>query len=134
VTDEERLELTRRSYAAWSAADEDGMVALFDPECEWRLGDMAAAVGADVHRGHDGLRRFMRDLTTFFDGMHGEIDEARADGERILVRSWVAGRSEAFGDVSQRQAQIVEFRGGRILRITQTEDPPPGWDEARPLP
>jgi len=133
VTDEERLELTRRSYAAWSAADVEGTVALFDPECEWRLGDVGAALGADVYRGHDGLRQFMHDLLTFFEGMHGEIDQARAAGERILVRSWVAGRSGAFGDVSQRQAQVLEFRDGRILRITQTEDPPPGWEEARPL-
>ena len=94
---------------------------------------MGAALGAAVYRGHDGRRQFMHDLLTFFDGMHGEIDQARAAGERILVRSWVAGRSDAFGDVSQRQAQVLEFRDGRILRITQTEDPPPGWEEARPL-
>jgi ketosteroid isomerase-like protein len=134
VTDEERLELTRRSYAAWSAGDEDGVVALFHPECEWRLGDLGAALGAEGYRGHDGMRQFMRDLTTFFQGMRGEITEARAAGDRILVRSWVAGRSDAFGDISQRQAQVVEFRDGRILRISQTRDPPPGWEEARPLP
>jgi ketosteroid isomerase-like protein len=133
VTDEERLELTRRSYAAWSEGDVEGMVALFDPECEWRLGDLSAALGTDVYRGHDGLRRFMHDMRTFFHGMRGEIDEPRAEGERILVRSRVAGRSDAFGEISQRQAQILEFRDGRILCITQTGDPPPGWEKARPL-
>jgi ketosteroid isomerase-like protein len=133
VTDEERLALTKRSYAAWGAGDEEAMVALFDPECEWRLGDVGAALGTEVYRGHNGLRDFMRVLRTFFEGMHGEVDEARADGERILIRSRVAGRSETFGDVSQRQAQVLEFRGDRILSITQTADPPPGWEGARPL-
>ena len=77
MTDEERLELTRRSYAAWSAADVEGTVALFDPECEWRLGDVGAALGADVYRGHDGRRQFMHDLLTFFEGMHGDCASPR---------------------------------------------------------
>ena len=87
--------------------------------------------------GIEGDERFLTLLGATGTGktmtMAGAIDQARAAGERILVRSWVAGRSDAFGDVSQRQAQVLEFRDGRILRITQTEDPPPGWEEARPL-
>jgi hypothetical protein len=29
--------------------------------------------------------------------------------------------------------QAIEFKKRRILRVSQTYDPPPNWDEARPV-
>jgi SnoaL-like protein len=134
VDDAARLELCRVSYECWSTGDVERIVAIYDPECEWVMGEVGAALGQDCYRGHQGLRRFMSDVLTFFDDYRAEIVEARAHGERLLVRGWISGRTAAFGDISQYVAQVIEFGDRCVLRVTQTDDPPPGWDGARPLP
>jgi hypothetical protein len=54
------VELTRRFVAAFNARDIQTMIVCFDPSIEYR--SAFAAVGGAVYYGHDGLRRWHRDL------------------------------------------------------------------------
>jgi ketosteroid isomerase-like protein len=58
-----RADLCRRSYAAWVAEDADSLIGLFAENCEWNVEAMAATGIGPVYRGHEGLRRFMREIT-----------------------------------------------------------------------
>jgi hypothetical protein len=62
--------------------------------------------------------------------------ELRADDERLLVRGSMHGRNRALGiDVASLPfGQVVEFSDRKVLRVTQTDDPPPGWADAMPVP
>lgn len=133
MTDEELVRLCQASYAAWNAGDVEALVPLYHSDCEWVVGAAQAGLGVDVFHGHQGLRDFMREVRGSFAEYRNEILEIRRDGDRVLIRGTIAGRSPAFGEISQHQAQLGEFRDGLIFRVTQTDDPPPGWDEARPL-
>ena len=135
MTDEERLDLCRRSYAAFSAQDIEMIEGMYHPDFEWHLGDMGLAVGTPVFAGASGLRDFMRLLTDEFGGFHTDIVEARGHGEQLLLRSRMRARPlQGETTVEQRLAQVIEFRDGLFWRVFQTDDPPPGWDEGRPLP
>jgi hypothetical protein len=136
VTPAEKLSLAQRSYAAFSAGpDIDAVIPLYHPECEWHMGYMGAVDGADVYRGHTGLREFASALAEGFESVATEIDEARLTGDGVLlVRSDTHARSRGTHmELSLQVWQQIAFRDGLILTVVQLEDQPPDWDQATPL-
>ena len=57
---DENVELLRRWIEAFNAREIDAMIAHCDPSIE--LHSVFAAAGGAVYSGHDGLRRWQRDL------------------------------------------------------------------------
>jgi ketosteroid isomerase-like protein len=130
-----RADLCYRSYAAWVAEDSDALIGLFAENCEWNVEAMAATGIGPVYRGHEGLRRFMREITADWEAFEPVVLELRAADERLLVRGSMHGRNRALGiDVASLPfGQVVEFTDRKVLRVTQTDDPPPGWADAMPV-
>jgi ketosteroid isomerase-like protein len=130
-----RADLCRASYSAWVAGDASSLLALYDPDCEWDLGYMAAAGMGPAYRGHAGLCDLMRDMTAAFDGFAPRIFELRLRGEQMLIRCDAVGTSNLMGieTATAPFGQVIEFRDGRILRVAHTYDPPPGWEDAQPV-
>ena len=62
---ERNVERARRVMEAISRRDTDGLIALADPEVEWR--SFFALGEAGVFRGHDGMRRYMKELDEAWD-------------------------------------------------------------------
>jgi ketosteroid isomerase-like protein len=126
-----RLDLLRRSYAAFSASDPDAQVAVWHPDCEWDMGPNVLSEA--VFRGHDGLRSFIAETTSLADRVEAEILEVRGHGEDVLIRGVNRFRAYERTVTNQPFGQVCEFRDGLIFRVTQTHDPPPGWEEATPI-
>jgi ketosteroid isomerase-like protein len=132
----EKLELARRSYAAFSAGpDEQALIALYDPECQWSTGSAGAALGTSLFTGRDGVRSFARELGESMNELRLEIAESRiTPAGRLLLRSHVSGRSSVNDmRLSTNVWQEVEFRDGLILRVAQLEEQPQGWETAEPI-
>jgi ketosteroid isomerase-like protein len=130
-----RVDLCRRSYAAWVAGDAEALIELYDPDCEWDVGPMAATGLGPVYRGHIGLRAMLGELTGAFEGFAPRILELRVFGEALLIRGDAIGTSQLMHveTATAPFGQAIEFKQRRILRVSQTEDPPPNWDEAQPV-
>ena len=131
----EKLAVARRSYAAFSAGpDIDALLPLYDRECEWDMGPMGAAFR--TFRGHDGLRAWVSAIAEGFEGFQANIDEARVTHDGVLLlRSHARARGRG-ADVEVSLPvfwQQLEFREGRIERVAQFEEPPPGWGTATPV-
>jgi hypothetical protein len=130
-----RADLCRASYAAFLAGDADGLVKLYDPNCEWNLGPLAVVGVGPLYRGHAGLRAMVPELAEAFEGFAPRIVELRLLGEQLLIRGDAIGKSRLMGIAAPAApfGQVVAFSDRRILSVSQTEDPPPNWDEAQPL-
>ena len=130
-----RVKLCRESYDAWAATDFEALAKLYDPECEWDLGPMAGTGLGPVYRGHTGLREMMAELTGVFEGFAPRLLDIRRWGDRVLIRGDAIGTSHLVGAETANAPfrQVIEFTDHRILRVSQTDDPPPNWDEARPV-
>ncbi len=128
-----RAELCYESYAAFRRRDADAAAELYDPECEWEVGAASAALGETSYRGHIGVQALMSDVNEVFPDWDPVIEELRLreDGT-VLVRARAGGTARDAGIPLQMPVlgQLIEFRDRRILRVTQTDFPPPGWDEA----
>ncbi len=130
-----RVELCRRSYAAWAAHDPDALRDVWSEESEWDMGPVGATGLGPVYRGHDGLSRMFEEITGAFAAFAPRIIELRLFGEAVLVRGDAIGTSELMGAeiTTAPFGQVIEFEPGRILRVTQTDDPPPHWEDAQPV-
>ncbi len=128
-----RVDLCQRSYAAFRKRDADAAAALYDPECEWLVGAASAALGETAYHGHIGVQALMSDINEVFPDWDPVIEELRLrDDGAALVRARVEGtaRDTRIPLEMPQLAQVIEFRDHRILRVTQTGFPPPGWDGA----
>ena len=134
MTGEGRLETLWRSYNAFGARDADALVAAWHPDGEWVMGPGAAAIGDEAFRGHERLREFVRRLDEEFWVVEADMREVREHGETLLVRGLNRMGIRGMDEVLDfPYGQVVEYRDGLIRRVTQTDDPPPGWEDASPL-
>ena len=87
---ERNVELTRRVNEAFNARDIEAMIALCDPSIEFH--STFAAVGGAIYHGHDGMRRYQRDMVDAWG------DEVRAD-------------PEAYFDLGEHTLGFLVFHG-----------------------
>jgi ketosteroid isomerase-like protein len=115
----ENVEVVLRLHAAFSRADLDGWIAGCHPEAEYRAAVTHAVEGeAGDFKGHDGLRRWWRDVHDLYDDLQTEVVEVRDFGERVVVVFIVSGRGRGSGiEDGQLLAQVVTVRQGKIVQI-----------------
>jgi ketosteroid isomerase-like protein len=113
----ENIEANRRLLAAYNARDIAGMLGYFDPGIE--LHSAFAAVEGAVYRGHDGIRRWHRDLTEAWgEEVRVEPDAYFDLGEQTLVFYVLHGRGEHSGlEVTMEAAYVVTWRDGRAVDL-----------------
>src|SRR4051794_32211417 len=104
----EGVELLRRWIEAFNAGEIDAIIAHCDPSIE--LHSVFAAAGGAVFRGHDGLRRWLRDLEVAWGEEISVEPEAYLDlGERTLLFYVLHGRGKHSG-VTVRMPVATVFR------------------------
>jgi ketosteroid isomerase-like protein len=115
---EENLEHLRRLFEAYNARDIDAILAHCDPSVEYHS-TFAAAVGGDVYHGHEGLRRWHRDLEETWGGEIRAEPEAFFDlGERTLAFLVMRGRGRKSGvDVAMPAAMVNTWRDGLAVLL-----------------
>jgi len=122
------------SYAAFVARDGERLVAQYDPEIVWDFGPMAAAAPQRIWTGHAGLRALLDEFAATLADYDVRPLELRWHGEQVLVRAtfraFVAHMPEV--GVESTFGQVIDFREGLIFRVLNTDDPPPGWENATP--
>jgi ketosteroid isomerase-like protein len=111
----ENVELHRRFVAAFNTRDVDTFIALCDPQIE--LHSTVTVPGGAVYHGHDGVRRWHRDLE---DGWGDELSvepEAYFDlGEHTITFHVLHGRGRQSGaDVAMPAAHVHRWRDGLIV-------------------
>jgi ketosteroid isomerase-like protein len=112
---EENVNLHRLSVQAFNARDIETFVALCDPQIE--LHSTVTVPGGAVYNGHDGVRRWHRDLE---DGWGDDLriaPEAYFDlGEHTVTHHVLHGRGRESGaDVSMPAAHVCRWRDGRMV-------------------
>jgi ketosteroid isomerase-like protein len=111
----DNLEVVRRVVETWNAGAFSEALALFDPEVEttWRI-------GFDVdgtYVGHAELVAAMEAFWGFFAGARGEIEEAFAAGEHVVVVNRFRGQGKRSGiEIDMAVWQVWTVRDGKVVR------------------
>ncbi len=109
----ENVEVVQEWVAAINRGDLAKLLEIADPAIEFRS-YLARLSGSDgAYRGHDGLRRYIRDLSEAWESFQVEIDECRDLGEIVLMLGRLRARGRSSGlEVEERLAFVHTFREG----------------------
>jgi ketosteroid isomerase-like protein len=109
------IELHRRANEAFNTRDVEAYIALCDPEVE--LHSAVTVPGGAEYHGHDGVRRWHRDIEDAFG------DEVRVEpkayfdlGEHTITFHVLHGRGRQSGaDVAKPAAHLCRWRDGLLV-------------------
>jgi ketosteroid isomerase-like protein len=114
----ENVELTKAACAAINRRDIEALLALVDPQVEFR--SLIAEVEGRAYHGHSGVREWWGAVVEPL-GAHWEPEEIRAVGDEHVVHGFrVVGVIEGI-EVPQRMWQVIRVRHGLVT----------GWDTFR---
>jgi hypothetical protein len=114
VTSPSNVELTRRFIAAFNARHVDGLIAYSDPSVE--LHSSFEVVGGGIYHGHDGIRRWHRDLKDVWgEEIRVESDAFFDLGEQLLSFYALHGRGQVSGvEIAMPNASVARWRDGEM--------------------
>lgn len=121
-------EIVRPAYEAWNDGDMGRFFELLAPDVEWWPSEQSPEPGP--FRGHDELRRFMRDYYDSFDeirfGLEDVLEGAEPDHVLVLLNLHTRGKGSGV-EVDIRIAHLLTVRDDLIARGRVYTNP----DEAR---
>ena len=122
---QENVEIVRRVSDAYNRGDVGAMLDELHPEVEWHPWlQLQFGGGATVYRGHQGVQRGIRELEEAFSEIQAEQSEIRDLGERVVAIGHLRGRGSESGAITESAiAWIVEFKGGKVIRVREYLDP-----------
>jgi ketosteroid isomerase-like protein len=104
----------QRAYEAMSRLDAEALVALCDPEVEFR--SRIAEADDATYRGHDGVRDYVASLAEAFEWIQTKPLDVIEDGDRAVVCNRFRARGRGSGaEVEERFFQALRFRDHRAL-------------------
>jgi hypothetical protein len=112
---EQNVERHRRLVETFNARDIEAFIAYCDPQIEFQ--STFAAIGGAVYYGHDGMRKWHRDLEDVWGDDFRAEPEAFFDlGEHTVAVDVLHGRGRHSGaDVALPAAQVAKWRDGLIV-------------------
>jgi ketosteroid isomerase-like protein len=122
---EENVEAFKRAFDAINRRDVDGLLSEVDPEVEWHGAILMAMGGRQtVHRGHEGVREWLRDLYETLSDFQAEYPEIRDLGDRAVAIGRVRARGTASeAEIESPHGVVVEFKNGKAIRLRTYLDP-----------
>ena len=116
---QENVEAALKAYSAFNQGDLAGVLSWFPPDAVYRDAIHQAVEGeAGAFRGHDGIRRWWRDLHDHYEDINTEVLEVRDLGEHVVVVFVVRGRGKGSGiALDTRLAQVVKMRQGKVIEM-----------------
>jgi ketosteroid isomerase-like protein len=121
---QQNVEAFKRGSDAVERRDIEALLAELDPGVEWHPA-IAALVGeATIYRGHEGVRKWLRDQEEAFAESRIDYSEIRDLGERVVAigRLRVRGR-ESRAEIESPVAWVVEFKNGKVIQAKASLDP-----------
>jgi ketosteroid isomerase-like protein len=108
-------ELMRRCLAAFDSGDVEALVAELDPDVEWRTEGAFAGVDMAYH-GHDGVRRWFREMKEPWQELGVDGIEYAEAGDEVLIGTRLHGRSREGLEVELVSFAVCSVRDGKLAR------------------
>src|SRR4051794_18325180 len=110
----QNMDLARQIMEGLSARAPSELIALSDPDVEWH--SFFAIGEGGVYRGHDGTRRFMRDLEDAWEIGRADVDDGLELADMALLVGRIHYRGKGSGVESESPAGwLLKFRDGKLL-------------------
>jgi ketosteroid isomerase-like protein len=99
------------------------LIELTDPDVEWHAFFAQLGEGG-VYRGHDGMRRYVRDLGDAWEFLRTHVDDARSVGPVVVLIGRLHYRGKGSGlETESRAGWVIKFRQGRVVYMRAYSEP-----------
>lgn len=106
--------LVERMFEAFAARDVGTLLALMDPEIEF-FGPTATILNeGQCYRGHDGMRRYLKDADALWSRLELMPSRYREVGNHVVVLGRVRARARDGLDLDAPAAWVWRVEGDRI--------------------
>jgi ketosteroid isomerase-like protein len=110
------VELVQTIYERFRAGDDEGALALLDPEIE--VHDRPEAPDPQVHRGHEGVVAALNESRAAFEGLDLVPEEFLDPGDQVIVVFRFQGTGRASGiPIEERLCHLWTIRDGKAVRM-----------------
>ena len=110
------VELIRRAYAALNRGDIEAFVSLCDDD--FHLDMSERVLNPATYEGHDGIRRFYREVREVWAEFMWEPEQLHATGERVVALLHSHGRGRGSGvEIDRDVAMLWTVRDGRAVAV-----------------
>jgi uncharacterized protein len=111
----ENVELLKRGYEAFNRRDLDAVFDLLDPDIEFVTDERVPFAG--TYRGHEEMRRLLRDQEEVFGQLTMEPYEFFETGDRVVAFVRQRARGQASGaEVEITIGHLWTIRNGKAVR------------------
>jgi ketosteroid isomerase-like protein len=117
---EENVEIVRRLFEAVGRHDTEAVLSTYDPNVEFDFsgGPLGSLMGDKVYRGHDGMRKWVRDRYEDWENLEDDCQELIDAGQRVIALVITRGRGRSSGiDTEIRQYGVWTIRDDKIVRV-----------------
>jgi uncharacterized protein len=112
------VDVVRGIIDALNRGDVDGMLALMDPDFEWR--PLEASPVARVYRGREQVRRYVEDWLGTFESLRLELEEPTEVGDHVVAVVRGHGRGRASGvQLDSPFCQVWTIRRGAAVSMEE---------------
>jgi ketosteroid isomerase-like protein len=110
------VETVSRGIEAFNRGDVEGVVEMTDPEVT--LVPVRSLLEGGEYTGHDGVRKYMADMSEDWSELEITVDEIRDLDGRVLVLGGfrAVGRASGSG-LEQPLAWLSDMRDGKLVRL-----------------
>ncbi|MEA2417999.1 MAG: hypothetical protein QOE60_205 [Thermoleophilaceae bacterium] len=116
MSQEQNVEVARRSFEAIGSWDIDGLLSLYDPEVEF-LPLTGTRVESGGYVGHDGVRAYFEEVGEIWSELNPYADDVRTVADQVVLLGGCAVRGRGSGAVSDSpMAWVVTVRNGKVTR------------------
>lgn len=115
----DHTETIRAAVAAFRDRNVEVMIELSDPEIELRPVTALLTRGGEPYRGHDGMRRYFRELERFWETLEIFPEELTEAGPDTFVATGTvkAALPDDDGPFESEASWVWEFRDGKVVSL-----------------
>jgi ketosteroid isomerase-like protein len=119
---EENVEIGLAAVDAWNRGDREAWLALWDKEAAFY--PLRAQLEGESYSGHEGLERFLAEMTEDWEEVRFEIEETRDAGEQVIGIGRFRARGRASGvDLDVPLGVFTRVRRGKIVYTRLFSEP-----------
>jgi ketosteroid isomerase-like protein len=108
-------EVLARLFEAFSGRDLPGALDLVHPEVVFQPMTAAVTQAGEPYRGHEGIRRYARDIESHWEELTIKPTQIRAAGQAVVALGLVSGRGAGGSFEDAPTTWVVKFRDGLVV-------------------
>src|SRR4051812_17960534 len=118
---QENVEIVRRMWEAFLAADFATALAFYAEDVEW---DGTNLPDGQIGRGHEAITEYVLRWNDAWNDWTVEIESIADTGsDQVIVFTRERGRSDSGLTMDERHAELYTLKGGKIVRRQGFSDP-----------